>query len=248
MRIALFSDVHGNLTALEATLQQIDSLGYDLLIFVGDLCLFGPRPAECLQIIRDRRIPCVFGNTDEGILGRLQLPKQHDALVAWTAAQLSAAEKTWLGNLPFSVSVNPTADPHTELRVVHANPHDVNRFIFPTEDVQLALAGEIRQTDAQLAALLVGLEAGALAYGHLHIPSVRQFEGHLLANISSVSRPLDGDPRAKFAILTWGGAGWSAEHIHVPYDIDREIAAFRQVRPPDWQEAVALFESYKTMR
>jgi predicted phosphodiesterase len=70
MRIAVFSDVHGNLTALEAVLADIDRQAVDATVFAGDLCLVGPRPAECLRLAREQGITSIYGNTDDWVLGR----------------------------------------------------------------------------------------------------------------------------------------------------------------------------------
>ena len=244
MRIALFSDVHGNLTALEAVLDRIDGQEFDLLVFAGDLCFYGPRPSECIRLLRERRIVGVYGNTDEWILGQGTAPDRFRELIAWTADRLTDADKLWLGNLPFSLTVNPTAEPFSGVHVVHANPRDVNQVMFLSEADHLSRYGEVHQTDGDLANLLEGLAAGVLAYGHLHIPSTRQWHDRLLVNVSSVSLPGDDDPQAKYAILTWNDDQWTAEHVRVPYDPAPEITAFKQLMPPGWQESVALLESY----
>ena len=67
MRVAIFSDVHGNLSALEIVLADIERQAPDLIVFAGDLCLFGPRPAECLRLVLERQLPSVIGNTDAHI-------------------------------------------------------------------------------------------------------------------------------------------------------------------------------------
>lgn len=242
MRIALFSDVHGNLSALEAVLAGIATQAPDLVLFAGDLCLDGPRPADCLRLLRAQAIPAVYGNTDAWILGRVAPPDWLQPAVAWTADQLTAAERDWLARLPFSLTVNPTADPSNGLHVVHANPQDVNRIIFPPEADQPRYSDE-HQPDAKVAALLDGLPARALAFGHLHIPSVRPVGDYILMNISSVSMPGDGDPRAKYALATWDGRHWTAEHVRVEYDIAAEIAAYRAAQPPGWEHAVAMLET-----
>lgn len=244
MRIALFSDVHGNLTALETVLASISTQNFDHLVFAGDLCFYGPRPAECLRLVRERRIMGVDGNTDEWILGLGAAPDRFKTLIEWTAEQLLDDEKLWLGSLPFSVTINPTAEPRTGLHVVHANPRDVNQVIFPPEADQQNRYGEIRQTESDLGAILAGLEAGVLAYGHLHIPSTRVLGDQLLVNVSSVSLAGDDDPRAKYSILSWSGGQWTAEHVRIPYDTAPETAAFRRHRPPGWEESVALLEGY----
>lgn len=240
MRIAIFSDVHGNLSGLEAVLADIERHSPDQIIFAGDLCLMGPRPAECLRLARERRIPAVRGNTDEWLLDRGDSPEQMRRALLWTADQLSPHERDRLGRLPFALRVSPTARAADDLLIVHANPRNVNDIIYPPEKDQMArYDGEVRQSDAQLKALLGGIEAAVLAFGHLHVPSVRPLEAITLVNVASVSMPGDEDGRAKYALLSWDGERWTAEHHRVKYDVAAESAAFQANQPPNWEEAVA---------
>jgi predicted phosphodiesterase len=240
MRIAIFSDVHGNLSGLEAVLVDIDRQSVDQVVFAGDLCLMGPRPAECLRLVRERRIPAVRGNTDEWVLNRGDSPERLRRALVWTADQLAPEERDWLGRLPFALRVSPTARAADDLLIVHANPHNVNDIIYPPEKDQMArYDGEVRQSDAQLKALLGGIEAAVITYGHLHVPSVRPLEALTLVNVASVNMPGDEDGRAKYALLAWGGERWTAEHHRVSYDVAAERAAFQANQPPNWEEAVA---------
>jgi predicted phosphodiesterase len=240
MRIAIFSDVHGNLSGLEAVLADIERHTPDQIVFAGDLCLMGPRPAECLRLVRERRIPAVRGNTDEWVLSRGESPERLRQALMWTADQLAADERDWLGRLPFGLRVSPTARAADDLLIVHANPHNVNDIIYPPEKAQKArYEGEIRQSDAQLKALLGDAEAAVIAYGHLHVPNIRPLEAITLVNVASVSLPGDDDDRAKYALLAWDGEHWTAEHRRVPYDVVAESAAFQVNQPPNWEEAVA---------
>jgi predicted phosphodiesterase len=240
MRIAIFSDVHGNLSSLEAVLADVERQSPDQIIFAGDLCLMGPRPAECLRLARERRIPAVRGNTDEWLLDRGDSPERMRRALVWTADQLAPDERDWLGRLPFALRVSPTTRAADDLLIVHANPHNVNDIIYPPEKDQPArFSGEVRQSDAQLKALLGSVEAAVIAYGHLHIPNIRPLEAITLVNVASVSMPGDEDGRAKYALLSWDGERWTAKHRRVPYDVVAESAAFQANQPPNWEEAVA---------
>ena len=242
MKLALFSDVHGNLTALEAVLADIARQDADLVVFAGDLCLMGPRPAECLRLLRERQIASILGNTDEFTVGSGAPPPRFSEIIPWTQAELGAEDTAWLGRRPFGLRVAPTARAADDLLIVHANPRDLNRIVFPSESDQLARYGHIRQPDAELGPLFAGVEAAVVAYGHIHVPGLRQSGGTLLVNVASVSMPGDGDPRAKYALLAWDGQRWSAEHRRVAYDVTREAAAFRDKRTPGWEEALAAIE------
>jgi predicted phosphodiesterase len=248
MRVAIFSDVHGNLPALEAVWADIKAMTPDLILFAGDLCLGGTRPSACIDLLRQENIGAVYGNTDEEVSGEpllsadidaeKQQRREHvDSIVDWTRAQLSEGERAWLRELPFYRRVSPSIYPRDDLFVVHANPRDVEQHIYPPEALQKALYGEIKQADdnADLAHMLRDLEVGVVTFGHLHIPSVRPWQHLILANISSVSLPLDGDTRAKYGLLDWEDGSWTVTHQHVSYDVEAERGQLAKLRPPEWE-------------
>jgi predicted phosphodiesterase len=258
MRIALFSDVHGNLSALQAVQRAIaQRADIDQTIFAGDLCAFGPRPQECLDLLRDMAVPAIVGNTDEWI--RQPPPPDDDLpdekrfarqalrrLCRWTEEILSQESLAWLDDLrqAFQIRLTPSSDPLDDLLIVHANPKDLTGIIFPAPDRQIELYGKIRQDDQQLAPLMEGVAARTIAFGHLHIPGQRMWRDKTLLNISSVSMPGDGDGRAKYAVLTWRkDSGWTAEYQRIQYSSDDEVAAFQRNRPPFWKENVKQLES-----
>lgn len=259
MRVAIFSDVHGNLTALEAVLKDIKEQSPDLILFAGDLCTDGPRPAECLHRVRDEDLSAIYGNTDERLRNRPVLsldlkgetppPKReirdNDD---WTWAQLATHDQTWLEALPFFRRVSPTLHPKDDLFVVHANPKDTERHIFPPEERQKQLFGEVRQPDDDLTLrrVLGDLKTGILAFGHYHVPSIRHWHDITLVNISSVSLPLDGDQRAKYGLFTWEKE-WTIEHKYVPYDIEKEIDCLKTIQPPNWEELVRRLQTAQTL-
>ncbi|MDX1412932.1 MAG: metallophosphoesterase family protein [Candidatus Promineifilaceae bacterium] len=243
MRLAVFSDVHGNLTALEAVLKDIDGQTVDQILFAGDLCLVGPRPGDCLRRIQRSPIISIYGNTDDWILGRQTPPAHLSDLARWTLVQLSDSEQSWLDDLAFSHRISPSGHMQDDLLIVHANPLDVNQLIFPAEEEQMARYGRIRQTDDELRPLLASIEAAAIAFGHLHIPGTRHWHQIQLINISSVSMPGDGDPRAKYGIFEWTDGHWSFERHFVDYKIHLEVEAYKQAQPPGWEKIVATIET-----
>lgn len=211
MRTAIFSDVHGNLTALDAVLGDIKQQSPDLIIFAGDLCLFGPRPAECIDLIQAEAIAGIYGNqpplSPEMDRAEYEADQETKDIISWTRLQLTAAQRAWLRVLPFHRRISPTIQPKDDLFIVHANPYDVEQHIYPPEAKQKELYGEIRQpdNDPDLAHMLRDLVCGILAFGHVHVPNIRQWQDTKLVNISSVSLAQDGDPRAKYGLFTWDG-------------------------------------------
>ena len=213
MRIALLSDIHGNLTALEAVLADMQAQGpFDEVVVAGDLVWAGPWPAEVVDAVQALNAAVIQGNTDAFFRresGEAPPGKREDRFVAhleWMQAKLGSERAAYLAGLPFSHTIVPA--PGQALLVVHANPHDQERAIL------------LRMDQTQLDALLA--ETGdwaALAFGHVHVPFTLRWRERLLADIASTGLPMDGDRRAAYAILTWDGVSWQAEHRRVFYGL-----------------------------
>jgi hypothetical protein len=144
----------------------------------------------------------------------------------WARDQLGEDDLRWLAGMPFTHRLSPTAKAQDNLLVVHANPKDTQRFVMPPEAEQEKRLGsaQFRQTEKELDALLRSVQAGVIAFGHFHFPNVQARRNLLLANVSSISNPMDGDSHAKYGLLTWdAAAGWQVELVRVEYDIKREL-------------------------
>jgi len=227
MRIALLSDIHGNLLALEAVLADLQQRGpCDQIVVAGDLVWAGPWPAEVVDRVRGLNAAVIHGNTDaffcrqpdETPMGKEE--ERFAAHLTWMLKQLGPKRTAYLQTLPFSHRISPApakdqSASRQDLLVVHANPLDLEQAI------------TLHMRDADLDELLLppgrqGAEDGpdwaALAFGHVHVPFSRQWRGRLLVNVASVGLPMDGDPRAAYAILTWDGTTWQAQHRRVFYD------------------------------
>ncbi len=213
-RVALLSDIHGNIVALEAVLADMARCGpFDQVIIAGDLAWSGPWPAEVVDRVQALDAAVVQGNTDaffgpylpEAPTGKNA--ERFAALLAWMNQQLGPQRAAYLAELPFSHRITP-APGHT-LLAVHANPSDLDRPIMP------------KMAKADLDELLAAdgdPDWAVLAFGHVHVPFVRQWDGRTLVDIASVGLPMDGDTRAAYAILTWKDRCWQVEHHRVLYD------------------------------
>jgi predicted phosphodiesterase len=232
MRIIIFSDVHGNWHALQAVLADIERAGaYDHLLFGGDLVWGGGQPAECIRALQQRQIPGVYGNTDLFLWDMKPIPpdlpeekrQQYEVFHAtrdWLLEQISERELAYLKSLPFEMRFSPTRLPADDLLLVHANPKDISEPILPNLEMQkVQFDGLIQQPDEDVLPLLEGVTAHRIAFGHVHTPNVRQVGDYTLYNISSVSRPTDGDPRAKYAMLIFADGAWKIEYHYVEYDV-----------------------------
>jgi predicted phosphodiesterase len=216
MRVALLSDIHGNLIALEAVLADLARRGsYDEVVVAGDLVWAGPWPAEVVDRVRSLNCAVIQGNTDAFFCrkpGETPPGKRENRFaehLGWMLEQLGPQRADYLANLPAAHRIHPAgAD---ELLVVHANPHDLDRPILP--NFSAAELDELLYTD--------GVEPSwaALAFGHVHTPFSLSWRGRLLIDVASAGLSMDGDPRAAYAILTWDGSAWQGEHHRVYFDL-----------------------------
>jgi putative phosphoesterase len=224
MRVAVVSDVHGNLTALEAVIANIKRSGPDVVVHGGDLALMGPQPAEVVDRLRELDWPGVVGNTDELLWrpeerGRQQqrMPKQSalldllfDRYAPATRELLGEDRLAWLRDLPAEERVG-------DLLVMHAAPNDLWRAPMPDA------------TDAELSDTYANGRAAEVVYGHIHRPYVRPLDVLTVMNCGSVGLPWDGDPRAAYLLVD----DRQARVIRVEYDVVREAAVLERSGYPD---------------
>lgn len=224
MRIAIISDVDGNLTALEAVVADISQRGVDQVFHAGDLALMGPRPAEVVDRITELGWPGVVGNTDEllwrpelrevqlqrapALAGHLQL--LFDAYAADTRRRLGSERIAWLRQLPAELRVE-------DLTILHAAPSDLWRAPLP------------RASDEELLHTFQPLATKRAVYGHIHRPFCRHVGAMTIANSGSVGMSWDGDPRAAYLLVD----DHTATVIRIPYDLDAERRALDASGHPD---------------
>jgi len=229
MRLAVVSDIHGNLTALEAVLADVDRQQVDDLIVAGDF-VGCPQPQATLESLRDQGALMIRGNHENYFLDcdRGRTPtgngnsKQWEA-VQWAYQQLSRDALDFLSALPEQrvITVGGTAP----IRVVHGSPGSDQEHLFPDRDP--AALTRFRQeellprnqTPSPLSLVTEGITEAVLVCGHSHIPWQQMEDGCLVVNPGSAGLSINGDPRATYAILTWTGGRWSAEHRFITYDV-----------------------------
>ncbi|HKA09562.1 MAG TPA: metallophosphoesterase family protein [Candidatus Dormibacteraeota bacterium] len=196
MKVAIVSDFHGNLVALDAVLADLERVNPDLIAHGGDLAFNGPRPVECVDRIRELRWPGVLGNMDRA------LENPTGRRVTWASEQLGRERNAWLQSLPMEWRQED------RVALVHAVPGDLWQAVFPEAD------------DDELLAIYGPLGARVAVYCHIHRPFVRKIRELTVANSGSVGLPFDGDPRASYLVIEDG----HVENRRVDYDVDRAVA------------------------
>ena len=206
MRVAILSDIHSNLAALEAVVRKLPR--YDELICLGDLVGYGPQPNEVIDRLQQLQPTIVLmGNHDCAVVtGDVEGFSSHAAAaVEWTRRVVSGASVRYLAALKPSARVEREG---VTLALFHGSPRDpLSEYVFPGFPERVG-RGLVEMAGAKVVLL-----------GHTHMPMLYRFNGDLLANPGSVGQPRDGDYRASFALLTLSHGEASFEVRRVEYDV-----------------------------
>jgi len=235
MKIALISDIHANLPALEAVLADIAQQGVDATYHIGDLVGYAPWADETVALIRARGIAGVAGNYDSTVAANYKHCgcKYEDARqeelshlsYAWTLEHTSPETKRALGELPFRLDVR-LAGGHqsgSSLILVHGTP--TLNTVYWSHDRPDSFCTKMAQA--------AGASAGdIIAFGHTHKPWHRAVEGIHFLNTGSVGRPKDGDWRAGYVVLTHTGTDVAFDFRRVDYDVERAARAVEESTLP----------------
>jgi putative phosphoesterase len=229
MRIALVSDIHANLVALNAVLDDIERRGADQLVCLGDVADLGPQPRETLARLRDLGCPIVQGNHDpftEPFPGL-------EGVVAWCRERLGDDGVHFLRQMPATLEVELA--PGVTLLCVHGSP----------ESYDFQLVAETPEAD--LLAWPLRKDVVAVVAGHTHLQLLRRVHGRTFVNVGSVGQPFDAlfdgkrPPRclrrAEYAIVEWKDGALGVELCSIPLDFEAYARAVRDVgfpNPDEW--------------
>ncbi len=241
MRVAVISDIHGNLQALEAVLEQVGEAGCEAVWCLGDVVGYGADPDACVQLVREHADVCLAGNHDLGVAGVLSVETFSEIArraASWTAGVISEQTRGFL------VSLAPVAERHS-ISLYHASPRDpVWEYVLTPQAAELALDVQARRVS------LVGHTHVPLAFNrYTSAPATggvrragEQLDlgaGRWLLNPGSVGQPRDGDPRAAWMELD--ADRWTAAFRRVDYDIDGAARAIRAAGlPPALAERLCI--------
>jgi len=235
MRIAVLSDIHANLHALEAVWEDLERQRPEAVYCLGDLVGYGAFPNEVVAFLRERGVPTVMGNYDEGVgfdmddCGCIYRDPEEDRLgklsLLWTRARTTPENKAYLQKLQIQIRLEGQR-PH--LLMVHGSPRKINEYVY--EDRPAASLERI----ARLA------NCDILLFGHTHLPYQRRVAGTLFVNAGSVGRPKDGDARAGYVLLARAWRRTTIQFRRVAYDVEGAARAIRESGlPPLYADLLA---------
>jgi putative phosphoesterase len=222
-RIAIFSDIHGNSAATEAVLAAIEVETPDETICLGDLVGYGARPNEVIDLVRERNIPTIMGNYDDGVgfdrddcgcaYKDAGEETRGQASLMWTRGVVTDDRKAYLRTLAPELRREVNG---VQIRMVHGSPRRMNEYLFEDRD------------ERSLERIAAIADADVLVFGHTHKPWHREIAGVLFVNTGSAGKPKDGDPRACWVLLTIHDNGQvNVDTRRVDYDIASMAAAIR---------------------
>ena len=244
MKIALFSDIHANLPALEAMFEMVDSHRPDAIYCLGDLVGYNVWPNEVIREIRRRGIPTIAGNYDFGV-GRnsddcgcaykTDDEKANGAMsISFTNRIIGLEERVYLRTLPAHIRIEfQLNQDKMNLLLVHGSPRRVNEYLFEERD------------EKSMKRIMQDADADIMCFGHTHKPYHRILPSasdespsphyrHAI-NIGSVGKPKDGDPRGCFVLLTIGEHSSLAnkdsikvEFVRFAYDVEKAARAVEE--------------------
>lgn len=227
MRLAVFSDIHGNVQGLEAVLKDIAVQGADIVWCGGDLVGYGANPGDVVDLIQTRGIPTIMGNYDDGI-GYVRIAcgcdypneeamERGQRSIVWTKAHTTEKQKAFLRSLPYRLQRE--IEGH-QVVLVHGSPERLNEYLFEN------VADEVFQNH------LESTRADVLIFGHTHKPFHKFAGGKHLVNSGSAGKPKHGNPNATYALLDITQAGVKVEIVEVAYDYESAARAIEATDLP----------------
>lgn len=208
VQIGVISDIHANIDALTATLEDIYSKGIEMVLCTGDIVGYHTFPDETVQLLRKEKVICIRGNHDNDVVNkRFNITKKPD-IFQFTYDNLSDDSLKWLNELPFSLEIIVEG---VSIELSHGSPKDIEEYLFEESDEAVKYA-KVCESDILLS-------------GHTHLPWVKELEGTLFINSGSVGKPKIGRPVATWAHITVEGSLATSEIHEVKYDVENVATA-----------------------
>ncbi|WLR43143.1 metallophosphoesterase family protein [Bacillus carboniphilus] len=238
-RIAIISDIHGNLPALTSVLNDIRAKDIETIYCLGDIVGKGPNPKQAIKEVQKNASKIVQGNWDDMMTMDIE-----DTAIKWQQSQLSIEERQWLKSLPFSIELWISGN---LMRLFHASPFSVHKRIQPWDSIEKRLS-MFNQTDKTVNHFGV---PNVIGYGDVHNAYLQNFSHKSLFNVGSVGNPLE-IPQASYCIVEGAyqsrkNDSFSIQFIRVPYPIEETIQLTKASDMPE-KEKEAFIKELKTAK
>ena len=227
MKIAIMSDIHGNIDALNAVIDDIEKEGCEKILILGDLAMAGPEPEETINLlktlIKEKDITIIQGNTDEMIVkypddqSTYMLDTIMIEALKYSQKVISNENKEFLADLP---PYKYLQIGKTKILMVHGSPRKNDESILPGQPIE-SIAPMIKNIDADL-----------IFCGHTHLPAGYQIKNMTIVNDGSVGRTFTGDPKACYVILDIPDLNkneFAIEHRFISYDFKKSFEKLKQL-------------------
>lgn len=247
MRIALFSDIHANLPALESFFKSVEAQKPDAIYCLGDLVGYNVWPNEVINEIRKRGIPTIAGNYDQGMglmsddcgcAYKTELEKDMGKIsISFTNSMLQPDERSYLRTLPSHIKIEfQLNQDKLNLLLVHGSPRKINEYLFEDRD------------EKSLLRIMEDADADIMCFGHTHKPYHRIMPSEIIENphyrhainIGSVGKPKDGNPNGCYVILNINPDSSikdkntvQVEFIRFGYDVEKAAKAIEDCILPN---------------
>jgi len=237
MKIALISDIHSNVYALDAVIKHIKRQGVDLMVNLGDI-LYGPiAPKATYDLLMTHEFVTICGNQDRQIFQAVQEEIDANPTMQFILEDLGNEPLAWMKTLPFDKQLN------NEVYLCHGTPS--NDLIYLLEDVQQGYA--MVRPDAEIISLLNGQQSSLICCGHSHTPrAISLSTAQIIVNPGSVGLQAytDDEPlihsmenfthHASYSIVEGEGAKWAVSNIKIPYDYQLAVNESKKRNRTDW--------------
>lgn len=228
MRLAAISDIHGNAIAFEAVIHDLKQQSPDAVVFLGDLVMRGPQPAECIELLYSLDpLISIKGNHDH-YFSRYRAPSDWIPKNAkeemnlrqfiYNKQNLSTEEQTWLAELPTEFYYKNDS---LKAELYHASPDSLWKITWPWSTIDEL--DELHKEDT----------SNMVIYGHIHHAFTRTVKGRLIVNSGSIGLPFDGDHRASYVIIDIHKNNVAVQIRRISYDIEKVIRVAKDRQMPD---------------
>lgn len=220
MKIAVISDVHGNLEALKAALESIEKSKVDTIVCLGDLVGYGPYPNEVVELIREQRIMNILGNYDAAVLEEkfnyIRDNEVNKFCMPWAAKELKEENRAYLRSLPRQIVLEFE---NKKMYFVHGSVRSINEYL--------------KEDSREMKEVMEIFDGDILVCAHTHIPYEKSYGSKLLLNDGSIGKPKIGRPNGTYLIINMDKEKVESEIVEFAYNYEKTARAMEEKKIHD---------------